>query len=232
MITFYFHPTPNPAKVALFLEESGLAYELSPVDTGKGEQHRPEFRALNPNGKVPVITDSEGPGGRPATIFDSNAILLYLGEKTSRFIGRPEDRPDLLSWLFFVASGLGPYSGQAVHFQLSAPEQMPYAVNRYRREAERHYEVLDGRLAGRTWLVGDDYTIVDMAAWGWIERAARVMHGADEPLAAYPNIQRWYALINERPAVARARAVGSEHGFKKRIDEETRRSLFPSNYPR
>jgi GST-like protein len=112
MIRFYFHPTPNPAKVALFLEETGLPYETVPVDTSKGEQHLPTFRAINPNGKVPAIVDTEGPGGKEARVFDSTAILLYLAEKTGKFLGAPEDRPELLSWLLFIASGLGPFSGQ------------------------------------------------------------------------------------------------------------------------
>ncbi len=122
MIRFYFHPTPNPAKVALFLEEAGLPYETMPVDTSKGEQHLPTFRAINPNGKVPAIVDTAGPGGKEARVFDSTAILLYLAEKTGKFLGTPEDRPELLSWLLFIASGLGPFSGQAVHFQFAAPE--------------------------------------------------------------------------------------------------------------
>lgn len=122
MIHFYFHPTPNPAKIALFLQESGLAYELRPIDTSKGEQHTAAFRAINPNGKVPAIVDTEGPGGRGVRVFDSTAILLYLAEKTGQFLGTPGDRPELLSWLLFIASGLGPFSGQAVHFQLAAPE--------------------------------------------------------------------------------------------------------------
>ena len=122
MIRFYFHPTPNPAKVALFLEEAGLSYEAIPVDTSKGEQHTPAFRAINPNGKVPAIVDTDGPGGKEARVFDSTAILIYLAEKTGKFLGRPEDRPELLSWLLFIASGLGPFSGQAVHFQFAAPE--------------------------------------------------------------------------------------------------------------
>ena len=143
MIRFYFHPTPNPAKVALFLEEAQLAYETVPVDTSRGEQHAAAFRAINPNGKVPAIVDTDGPGGRPARVFDSTAILLYLAEKTGRFLGAPQDRPELLSWLLFIASGLGPFSGQAVHFQFAAPAGLDYAVNRYRREAERHYQVLE-----------------------------------------------------------------------------------------
>ena len=230
MIRFYYHPTPNPAKVALFLEEAGVAYETVPVDTSKGEQHAPAFRAINPNGKVPAIVDTEGPGGKAARVFNSSAILLYLGDRTGQFIGTPEDRGELLSWLFFIASGLGPFSGQAVHFQFVAPEGLEYARNRYRREAERHYQVLEDHLAGRDFIVGDSYTIADMSAWGWVDRASRVMKGEADPLAAFPNIKRWFAAIDARPAVARARAVGKDHAFKKEVDEETRRALFPSNY--
>jgi GST-like protein len=232
MIRFYFHPTPNPAKIALFLEESGLPYEVIPVDTSKGEQHLSAFRAINPNGKVPAIVDTDGPAGKEARVFDSNAILLYLGDKTGQFIGPPADRPELLSWLFYVASGLGPFSGQAVHFQFSAPEKIPYATNRYRREAERHYEVLDRHLDGRDYILGKSYSIVDMAAWGWIDRAPRVMAGSDTPLAPFPNLRRWFQEIDTRPAVARARAVGKDQTFKREMDDDARRALFPSNYPK
>lgn len=231
MIRFYFHPTPNPAKIALFLEEAGLSYETIPIDTSKGEQHTPPFRAINPNGKVPAIVDTEGPGGKEARIFDSTAILIYLAEKTGKFLGSPEDRPELLSWLSFISSGLGPFSGQAVHFQFAAPEGLNYAVNRYRREAERHYQVLNDHLEGRTFIVGDTYTITDMSAWGWLDRASRVRKGTDEPLAPFPNLQRLFETVDARPAVARARNVGKGHPFKKVNDEETRRALFPSNYP-
>jgi GST-like protein len=231
MIRFYFHPTPNPAKVALFLEEAGLAYETIPVDTGKGEQHTSAFRAINPNRKVPAIVDTDGPGGREARVFDSGAILLYLGDKIGRFTGSPTDRPELLSWLFFLATGVGPFSGQAVHFQHAATEKLAYAVNRYRREVERHYRVLDEHLVGRDTIVGSDYTIADMSAWGWLDRAPRVLPGEGEALAAFPNLKRWFQTIDARPAVARARAVGKNHAFKKEMDEEMRRALFPSNYP-
>lgn len=230
MIRFYFHPTPNPAKVALMLEETGLPYEVVPVDTSKGEQHTAAYLAINPNGKVPAIVDTDGPGGREARVFDSGAILLYLAEKSGQFLGHPDDRPELLSWLFFLGTGLGPFSGQAVHFQHMAPEKLPYAINRYRREAERHYQVLDAHLAGRDTLVGDSYTIADMSAWGWIDRVGFVLPGSDEPLSAYPNIARWFKAVDARPAVARARAVGTDHAFKKDFDEEARRALFPSNY--
>lgn len=232
MIRFYFHPTPNPAKVALFLEESDLDYELVPVDTSKGEQHSPAFRAINPNGKVPAIVDTEGPGGKDVRVFDSSAILLYLGEKTGQFMGAAEDKPELLSWLFFIASGLGPFSGQAVHFQYAAPEGNDYAVNRYRREIERHYEVLDQHLAGRDYIVGNEYTLADISAWGWLIRAPRVMKGAEDALADYPNLKRWFQNVDARPAASRAKDVGKDHAFKKDMDEEAKRALFPSNYPK
>src|SRR5258708_10582008 len=131
MIRFFFHPTPNPAKISLFLEEAGLPYEVMPVDTSKGEQHAPAFRAINPNGKVRAIVDTDGPGGKEARVFDSNAILLFLGDKTGRFVGTPAARPELLSWLFFIATGIGPFSGQALPFQHAAPEKLPYAINPY-----------------------------------------------------------------------------------------------------
>ena len=231
MIRFYYHPTPNPAKVALLLEEAGLAYETVPVDTSKGEQHTPAFRAINPNGKVPAIVDTEGPGGKEARVFDSTAILIYLAEKAERFLGRPEDRPELLSWLLFIASGLGPFSGQAVHFQFAAPEGLDYARNRYRREAERHYQVLEDHMSGREFIVGEIYTIADISAWGWLDRASRVRKGAEDPLGPFPELKRWFAGVDARPAVARARALAKSHAFKAINDEETKRALFPSNYP-
>ena len=214
------------------LEETGLPYELVPVDTSKGDQHTPAFRAINPNGKVPAIADTEGPGGKEVRVFDSGAILLYLGEKSGRFLGSPADRAELLSWLFFIASGIGPFSGQAVHFQHAAPEKLAYAINRYRREVERHYEVLDTHLAGREFIVGKEYTIADMSAWGWLDRVSRVLPGESQALTAFPNIERWFKAIDSRPAVAKARTVGKGHAFKKEMDEETQRALFPSNFPK
>src|SRR5229473_2626496 len=157
MIRFYFHPSPNPAKVALFLEEAGLPYELVPVDTRKGEQFKLEYLAINPNAKTPAIVDDG------VTVFDSNAILLYLAEKTGKFLpeNTPAKRGELLSWLMFVATGLGPFSGQAVHFKHHAPEKLPYAINRYSYEAVRHFAILDARLAKHHYMLGDRYTIVD-----------------------------------------------------------------------
>ena len=229
MIRFYFHPTPNPAKIALMLEETGLPYEVVPVDTNKGEQHDPAFRAINPNGKLPAIVDTEGPGGE-TRVFDSSAILLYLGEKTGQFMSAAADHAELLSWLFFIASGLGPYSGQSVHFQRAAPEKLPYAINRYMREAERHYQVLDQHLDGKDFIVGGAYSIADISAWGWVERAAFAL-GNDNPLAPYPNVKRLMDTINARPAAAKARAVGADHTFRKEMDESAKRALYPSNYP-
>lgn len=232
MIRFFYHPTPNPAKVALLLEELGADYQIVPVDTLKGEQHSPAFRAVNPNGKLPAIIDTEGPEGAEVRVFDSTAILLYLAEKHDAFLGTRVDRPELLSWLMFLGTGLGPFSGQAVHFQHIAPEKPAYAVNRYRREAGRHYQVLNDHLARRETLVGETYTIADISAWGWVERAPRVLPGSDDPLAEYPNVKRWLAKVNARPAAARARDVGKAHTFKSAFDEEAYRALFPTNYPR
>jgi GST-like protein len=231
MIRFYFHPTPNSAKVALLLEETGLEYEIEPVDTIAGEQHAAQFLAVNPNGKVPAIIDLDGPGGKPCRVFDSSAILLYLGDKTDEFIGTARDRPELLSWLFFLSSGLGPFSGQAVHFKRSAPQKLPYAINRYEREIKRHYQVLDTHLQGRRYILDNTYTIADMSAWGWVGRAALVFPDTDEPLAAFPNVQRWFAEVDGRPAAERARAVGKDHTFKTELDEAALRALFPQNYP-
>ncbi len=223
MLTFYYNAAPNPMKVALFLEESGLAYEAVPLDTRKGEQFAPEFLAINPNAKAPAIVDD----GQP--IFDSNAILLYLAEKTDRFL--PEDSPamrgQLLSWLMFVASGVGPYSGQAVHFKVFAPEPMPYAVNRYDYEAERHFSILDARLAERPYMLGERYTIVDMAVWGWARLMPRVL--GEEGAAKQANVGRLVAEIDARPAAERAVALAASHAFKTETDEEARRYMFPQN---
>ena len=231
MIRLYFHPTPNPAKIALFLEETGLDYEVIPIDTAKGEQHAASFRAINPNGKVPAIMDTDGPAGKPVRVFDSTAILIYLAEKTGKLLGSKENRPELLSWLLFIASGLGPFSGQAVHFQHAAPEGLDYAVNRYRREAERHYQVMEDHLDGRQFIVDDTYTIADISLWGWLDRASRVLKGQDDPLGSYPNLKRHFEMVDARPAAARARDFGKEYAFKTVREEEAKRALFPSNYP-
>ncbi|MGI2176686.1 glutathione S-transferase family protein [Shewanella frigidimarina] len=222
MIKFYFHPGPNPMKIALFLEETGLEFELVPVDTLKGEQHSAEFKAINPNSKTPAIEDN---GVR---VFDSNAILLYLADKTGQLAATPENRGELLSWLMFVATGLGPYSGQCVHFTHHAPEKIDYATNRYLRETQRHYQVLDAHLNNREFIVGDELSIVDIAAWGWVDKVGYVL--GQDALATYPNIQRWFNSINNRPAVERARNMGKDIQFKAEFDEDAKRAFFPQNY--
>ncbi len=226
MIKLYFHPSPNPAKVALFLEESGLPYELVPVDTRKGEQHSPAFLAINPNAKTPAIVDGD------VTVFDSNAILLYLAEKSGMFLpeNTPAARGQLLSWLMFVATGIGPYSGQAVHFRHHAPEKLPYAVNRYLYEANRHWGIIDARLAKHRYMLGDVYTIVDMAVWGWARAVPFVL--GEDAWTKLPNVKRLLDEINARPAAARAEALKSKHAFKAELDDDARSHLFRHNVNR
>ena len=223
MIKFYYHPSPNPAKVALFLEEAGLPYELVPVDTRKGEQHQPAFLTINPNAKTPAIIDGD------ATVFDSNAILLYLAEKTGKFLppNTPKVRGEFFSWLMFVASGIGPYSGQAVHFKHFAHEPKDYAVNRYVFEAKRHWGILDAHLAGRKYMVGDSYTIVDMAVWGWARAIPFIL--GEEAWATMPNLKRLFDEISARPAAERANALKDKHTFKTEMDEDAKRHMFPQN---
>ena len=222
MLKFYFHQTPNPMKVAVYLEETGLPYELIAVDTLKGEQHTSEYRAINPNGKTPAIEDD----GR--RVFDSTAILMYLSEKTGKLAGKPEERGEMLSWLMFIATGLGPFSGQSVHFRCKAPEKTPYAINRYLREAERHYEVLETHMEGREYLVGDEYTIADISAWGWIDKATVVL--GEEGLDNYTNLKRWFANISARPAVQKARNISKGIEFKTDFDDVAARALYPQNF--
>ena len=166
MLKLYYSGAPNPAKVALFLEEAGMPYEAIPVDTRKGEQHSPEYLKINPNAKVPAIVDGD------VVVFDSSACLLYLADKTGKFLPAKTDkaRGELLSWMFFVSSGVGPYAGQSVHFRVYAPEKIPYAMNRYAFEAQRHFKILEDRLSKQPYMLGDTYTIVDMNVWGWADR--------------------------------------------------------------
>ena len=222
MLKFYFHQTPNPMKVALYLQETQLPYELIAIDTYKGEQHSPEYCAINPNGKVPAIEDD---GVR---VFDSNAILLYLSEKTGKLAGKPEDRGEMLSWLMFIASGLGPFSGQSVHFRYAAPEKLPYAINRYLREAQRHYKVLDTHLEDKDYIVGNEFSIADISAWGWIDKVSRVLD--EQGLTPYPNLARWFANVNSRPAVEKARNIGQDIEFKSDLDDIAKQALYPQNF--
>jgi GSH-dependent disulfide-bond oxidoreductase len=220
MLKFYYSLAPNPMKVALFLEEAGLEYEPHPVDTRKGDQFSPEFAALNPNNKVPCIVDGD------AVVFDSNAILLYLAEKTGKFLpaSDPKTRGETLSWLMFVASGIGPYSGQCVHFRHFAPEPKEYAVKRYLFEAKRHWGIVNDRLAKHEFMAGDAYSIVDMAVWGWARMVPFVI--GDGAWDEMPHLKRLFDWISARPAADRAVAIKDRHTFKTEFDEEARKHMF------
>src|SRR5438309_4343279 len=221
MIKFYYSGAPNPTKVALFLEEAGLQYDAIPVDTRRGDQHKKDFLAVNPNAKVPAIVDGD------ATVFDSSAILIYLAEKTGKFLPAKTDkaRGELLSWMFFVSSGVGPYSGQSVHFRVYAPEKLPYAINRYAFEAQRHFGIIDARLAKNKYMLGDTYTIVDMNVCGWARLIPNVLgEGAWDK---YKNLKRLTDEINARPAAAKAVALKDKHKFKTEMDAEALNAMFP-----
>jgi GST-like protein len=209
--------------VALFLEEAGLPYDVVPVDTRKGEQHLPAFKALNPNAKTPVLVDGD------AVVFDSSAILLYLAEKTGLFL--PEntavERAQLHSWLMFVATGIGPYSGQAVHFKHFAPEPKVYAVNRYEFEAWRHWTIVEERLAAGRYMLGERYTLVDMAVWGWARVVPFVL--GPEAWTQLPHVKRLLDEINARPAAQRAEALKTRHAFKTEMDDDAKKAMFPQN---
>lgn len=221
MLDFYYSLAPNPMKVALFLEEVGLPYNAVPVDTRKGEQHLPAFTAINQNGKVPVIVDGA------TTVFDSSAILLYLADKTGQFLPPAAQRGEMLSWLMVTASGIGPFTGQCVHFKHYAPEKLPYAINRYDFEAWRHWKLIEQRLSGRTWMMGDTYTLLDMAVWGWA-RAVPFALG-DKAYEQLPQVKRLLDAINARPAAQRAAALKDRYTFKTEMDDEARRAMFPQN---
>ncbi|MGH1359468.1 MAG: glutathione S-transferase family protein [Burkholderiaceae bacterium] len=225
MIKFYYNTAPNPIKVALALEEMGLAYETVPVDSRLGDQHTEAFKAINPNAKVPVLVDDG------TTIFDSNAILLWLGDKTGRFV--PTDltskaRGEMLSWLMFVASGVGPFSGQCVHFRAFAPEPKEYALNRYDFEANRHWQVIEDRLATGRYMLGDTYSIVDMAVWGWARMVPFVL-GDKQAWDHKPNLKRLLDEINERPAALKVAELQKAHVFKTEMDDQAKKSMFPQN---
>lgn len=226
MIDLFYWPTPNGHKVTLFLEEAGLPYRISPVNIGAGDQFKPDFLAISPNNKMPAIVDqAPADGGAPVSVFESGAILLYLAEKTGRFL--PTDlrgRASTLEWLFWQMGGLGPMTGQYGHFNVYAPEKIPYAIDRYTREVERLLGVLDKRLQGRAFIAGDDYTIADMAAYPWIN----VYDKAPVDLAPFPDLRRWQASIAARPATQRAYALAKQVNpdVGKPLSEEQRKLLF------
>ena len=222
MIDLYTWPTPNGHKVHILLEETGLAYRVHAVDIGAGEQFAPEFLRISPNNKIPAMVDSDGPKGRPYALFESGAMLLYLAAKTGRFL--PEDieqRYDALQWLMFQMGGIGPMLGQAHHFRGYAPETIPYAVERYTKEANRLYGVLDRRLAQVEYLAGD-YGIADMAVWPWLRTHERQGVNLDE----YPQVRRWFDAIGARPAVQRGVAVLAERRRQGPISAKERNNLF------
>ena len=221
MIKFYYNMAPNPMKVALALEEMELPYELVPVDGRKGEQFTPEFTKLNPNNKVPVIVDGD------ETVFDSNAILLYLAQKHGKFL--PLNVGQTLSWMMFVASGIGPFAGQCVHFRYFAPEPKEYAVKRYLFEAKRHFGIVDAHLGRQEFMAGDAYSVVDMALWGWARMVPFVLGSGptdQAPWAELPNLKRLFDMINTRPAAVRASAIKDKHSFKAEMDDEARNIMF------
>ncbi|KON81456.1 glutathione S-transferase family protein [Azoarcus sp. PA01] len=204
MITLYTWTTPNGRKISIALEELGLRYATRPIDISRGEQFATEFLALNPNHRIPVIVDDEGPDGEPITIIESGAILLYLAEKTGRLLpAAARERCEAIQWLMFQMGNVGPMLGQAHHFLRYAPEVIPYAVERYAKEAARIYGVLNTRLAGRDWLAGADYSVADIATFPWI--ASHDWQGID--LDRFPEVRRWFDAIAARPAVQRGMAV-------------------------
>lgn len=214
MLDLYFWPTPNCYKVSILLEELGLTYTVVPVHIGKGEQFSPYYEALNPNGKVPALVDHEAPDGKPITIFESGAIMIYLADKHGGFLpAETRARTAVLQWLMFQMGGVGPMLGQTHHFRRYAKEQIPYAVERYTREAERIYTVLDKHLADSEFL-GGVYSIADMAVYPWI----RPYRWQGQDLAAFENLQRWYSAVRARPAVQRGLAV-----MKDRVDRNKKK---------
>lgn len=204
MITLYTWATPNGQKISIALEELGLAYRVRKVDITRGEQFDPAFLEISPNNKIPAIVDHDGPGGAPLAMFESGAILIYLAEKSGRLLpNEPRARFEILQWLMMQMGSIGPMLGQAHHFRRFAPERIPYAIERYTREAERLYGVLDKRLADHEWLAGGQYSIADIATYPWLARHA--WQGIE--LAAFPNVRRWFDTIAARPAVQRGMEI-------------------------
>lgn len=224
MIELHYWPTPNGHKITMFLEEAGVPYAIKHVDITTGEQFAPAFLAISPNNRMPAIVDLEpADGGAPLSVFESGAILQYLAEKTRQFI--PDDlrgRTTVLEWLFWQMANLGPMLGQNHHFNVYAPEKIPYAIDRYVRETRRLYGVLDRRLQGREFIAGDAYTIADMACYPWIVPWKRQAMELDD----FPNMRRWFDAIRARPATVRAYAQGDFYQAPQSMSEETRKVLF------
>jgi GSH-dependent disulfide-bond oxidoreductase len=223
MIDLYYWTTPNGHKITMFLEEAGVPYKIYRIDIGKGDQFKPEFLAISPNNRIPAIVDNDPKGGgAPISVFESGAILLYLAEKTGKFI--PSDirgRTEVMQWLFWQMGGLGPMAGQNGHFNIYAPEKVPYAIERYTRETTRLYGVMNTRLADRPFLAGENYSIADMACYPWIVPWER----HKQTLSDFPRLKRWFDAIAKRPATVKAYAHAGESYAKPMTDEE-RKILF------
>jgi GST-like protein len=225
MIDLYYWTTPNGHKITMFLEEAGVPYTIHPVNIGKGDQFKPEFLAVSPNNRIPAIVDqAPSNGGQPIPVFESGAILIYLAEKTGKFL--PSDirkRFDVLQWLMWQMGGLGPMAGQNHHFVQYAPERIPYAMERYVKETNRLYGVLNKRLADREFIAGD-YSIADMATYPWVVPHERQL----QKLEDFPHLKRWFEAVYARPATARAYQVAKQvnPGKKPTVDEESKKILF------
>jgi GST-like protein len=221
-IELHYWPTPNGWKITIMLEELGVPYAVKFVNIGRGEQFEPSFLKIAPNNRMPAIVDPEGPDGRPISIFESGAILQYLGRKFGRFYPSDErGRVGVEQWLFWQVGGLGPMAGQAHHFRQYAPEKIAYAIDRYTNECNRLYGVLDRRLADRDFLAGD-YSIADMAAYPWV----RPYKNQGQDLEEFPHLRRWFDAISARPAVERGIEVGREHRHNLADDKEAQKVLF------
>ena len=223
MIDLYYWTTPNGHKVTMFLEEAGLPYRILPVNIGKGEQFDPAFLAIAPNNRIPAIVDpAPASGAKPVSVFESGAILLYLAEKTGQFLAADlAARTETLQWLFWQMGGLGPMAGQNHHFAVYAPEKIPYAIERYVKETNRLYGVLNRRLADREFLAGA-YSIADMASYPWIVPHER----QGQKLAEFPHLKRWFETIAARPATVRAYLKAEAINTKPTVDEEAKKILF------
>lgn len=223
MIELYYWTTPNGHKITMFLEEAGLEYKIVPVNIGKGEQFKPEFLAASPNNRIPAILDRKPKdGGAPIPVFESGAILLYLAEKTGKFLpGDLRKRYDAIQWLFWQMGGLGPMSGQNNHFSQYAVEKIPYAIDRYRNEVNRLYGVLNKKLAGRDFIAGE-YSIADMASYPWIVPYER----QGQKIEDFPNLKRWFEAIKARPATVKAYELAKSINTAPSVTEESRKILF------
>lgn len=223
MIDLYYWTTPNGHKITIFLEEAGLRYRIVPVNISKGEQFKPEFLAISPNNRMPAIVDQHPKdGGAPVSVFESGAILVYLAEKARQFLPPGfRERTVVLEWLFWQMAGLGPMAGQNHHFANYAPEKLPYAIDRYVKETNRLYGVLNKRLAGREFVAGD-YSIADMAIYPWIVPYER----QGQKLEEFPELQRWFLAMRDRPAVKRAYALAKDVNTQPTVSEESKKVLF------